>query len=293
MVSVGKSPTGRPVCKMLQPNAFFASYNEAYTALVDYHRNPYDLDRGMTVKEIYERWSTEYFKTISDARHITSAWKYCSSIYNMKVADMKTRHIKGCIDSGKYIENGVEHMATAGVKTRMKSLFNLLMDYAVEYELIDRNIAREIKLAKDIIKEKATVQNEHVSFTEEEIQVLWDNIDNDPFVEIILIQCYSGWRPQELGLLEMTNIDVNKWSFQGGVKTKAGKDRVVPIHSRIQDIIYKRYHEATAIGSKYLINVTGSGHRTDTKLTYERYRRGFERVRDTLRSGVHRLTELT
>lgn len=42
MVSVGKTDTGRPVCKLLKPQAYFPTYNDAYAALLEYNRNPYD-----------------------------------------------------------------------------------------------------------------------------------------------------------------------------------------------------------------------------------------------------------
>lgn len=57
MVTVGKSKTGRPICKPLKPNAFFPTYNDAYAALVEYNKNPYDLAESITVKELYEKWS--------------------------------------------------------------------------------------------------------------------------------------------------------------------------------------------------------------------------------------------
>ena len=44
MVTVGKTSTGRPICKPLKPESYFPTYNDAYTALVEYNKNPYDLE---------------------------------------------------------------------------------------------------------------------------------------------------------------------------------------------------------------------------------------------------------
>lgn len=63
MVTVGKDFYGRPIRKLLKPVAFFKTYNEAYAALVEYNKNPYDLDDDLTVEELYEKWTEEYFKT--------------------------------------------------------------------------------------------------------------------------------------------------------------------------------------------------------------------------------------
>lgn len=101
----------------------------------------------------------------------------------------------------------------------------------------------------------------------------------------MLIQCYSGWRPQELGLLELKDVDLENWTFRGGMKTDAGENRVVPIHSRIQDLVLRKYQEAEALGSPYLLNWTDPNNRNkkNIKLTYARYQKAFERIRDDLK----------
>ena len=35
MVTIGKTDEGKPICKLLQPIAYFETYNEAYQALVE------------------------------------------------------------------------------------------------------------------------------------------------------------------------------------------------------------------------------------------------------------------
>ena len=99
-------------------------------------------------------------------------------------------------------------------------------------ELVDKNCARTFSLNI----EAPVVHKEHLTYTDEEIDLLWKNIDL-PFVDIVLIQCYSGWRPQELLNLKTCNVDLEKKSFQGGMKTKDGKNRIVPIHSRIYPLV--------------------------------------------------------
>jgi len=57
---------------------------------------------------------------------------------------------------------------------------------------------------------------------------------------------YSGWRISELLSLTKVNIVIDAVGssvniMRGGVKTAAGKDRVVPIHSAILPIVKARY----------------------------------------------------
>ena len=116
------------------------------------------------------------------------------------------------------------------------------------------------------------------------MQTLWDHVFDTKYVDVILIQCYSGWRPQELGLLRLENIDVNNWTFIGGMKTDSGTNRIVPIHTKIRDLVLSKYKEAEAIGSEYLINCTdATTHCNSLMFTYDKYQKRFNKIRDTLK----------
>lgn len=292
MVTVGKTPQGRPIAKLLKPVSYFKTYAEAYEALIEYNKNPYDLSDDITVKELYERWSDQYFNKISEGgtRSIKSAWSYCSSVYDMRVKDLRARHIKGCIDTGNIIVKDKVKPASAGTKERIKSMFNIMLDYALEYELVDKNYARTFNIDDTVIQEIADQKRGHMTFTDEEVNNLWDNIHLIPYVDVVLIQCYTGFRPQELGLLRMDNIDLISWTIKGGMKTEAGKNRIVPIHSKIRDLVKKRYEEAQKLGSEHLINCTdGKTHTGSMMLTYDKYKARFAKIRDQLKlNSQHR-----
>ena len=267
MVSIGKTETGRPIQKMLKPEAYFETYNEAYAALVEYNRNPYDLDDDLIVKELYEKWSKEYFQTLKSAsseRTIKAAWKYCYPVYSMRVKDLRARHIKSCMETAP----------SANINGRIKSLFNLMLDYAVEYELTDRNYARTFNASSDT----KNVQHGHIAFTDEEMQILWKNITY-PYVDIVLYQCYSGWRPQELGLIRLSDVDIANRIVKGGIKTSAGTGRVVPIHDCVVTIIGNRVKEGNSLGGDLLFSCTDTHtHRSSEKLTYDKYQYRFSKI---------------
>jgi integrase len=108
------------------------------------------------------------------------------------------------------------------------------------------------------------------------MEILWNNIDTKQYVDIILFQCYTGWRPQELGLLKLEDIDLETGVMVGGIKTEAGTNRVVPIHPRIRHIVEQKYKEAEELGSEHLLNCTGS--RSGLKLTYDKYQKRFVKI---------------
>lgn len=275
MITVGKNENGRPICKPLKPISYFPTYNDAYAALVAYNKNPYDLDSCITAEELYEKWTNEYFNKISDSHQSTIkwAWRRCAELHKMRVIDIRARHIKGCIDNNP----------GASLKNQIKSLWNNMLDYAVEYELVDRNYARTFKLSEDVFKDINTTKKEHIAFSDEEMRILWEHVDDTPYVDMLLVQCYSGWRPQELGLIELKNIDLDQMILTGGLKTQSGKDRKVPIHSRIAKLVKNNYDKAMKLKSEYLFNYTDPERtNSSTKFTYPRYQTVFSKICNNL-----------
>lgn len=284
-ICVGKTSEGKPILKSLKPQSSFHTYNEAYEALVEYNRNPYDLDNDITVMDLYDKWSEEYFKntTANYIRTVKSAWVYCSSIYDMRAKDVRVRHLKGCMDEGYRIEykgnkKGTKIYPTARTKSRMKSLFNLMFDYALEFEIVDRNYARAFSISGDIVDEIKNNTQGHIIFTDEEMQILWDNVDHVPFVDWVLIQCYMGWRPQELATITLDEINIDEWYMKAGMKTEAGKQRIVPIHTKIHELVKRNYDKGVYLGTGRLLNDKGQTHSGTWKLTYDKYAARFSKV---------------
>lgn len=85
-------------------------------------------------------------------------------------------------------------------------------------------------------------------------------------------------------MIRLEDVDLDNWTFKGGMKTDAGTDRIVPIHSKIQSLVLRKYKEAESLGSEYLFNCTDpDSNRKNIKFTYNRYQKGFTRIRDELK----------
>ena len=285
--------TGR--CKQnLKTLGYYASRAEAEAALVAYQECPYDLNtKDITFKELYEQWTEDYFKkltSISSERTITSAYRYCSGLYNMKMRDIRIYHLQECMDKGYIIpdrgkEKGQKRYASACTKGRIKSMFNLMFDWAYAREIVDRNYARAFELDKETKIKQVREKRKNTIFSKEEIDLLWKNVDKIAFVDMVLCGIYSGWRPQELAILKIKDIDLELQVMYGGMKTDAGKDRCVPIHPLIQPLIEKRYAEAKELGSNYLFNdINGQ---QGIYMTYDKYRGRFNKVVERLQMDHH------
>lgn len=243
---------------------YYATQKEAVKALIEYKANPYDIDTNkITFADVYERWSEEHFKEIvpSATRTWKSAFSYFKPIYDMRFLDIRPNHIEGCIKDAD---------VGSSTKQRMKSLCNMLYKYALKYEIATVNYA---DLCDSVKKGRPKIIR--VPFTEEEEKTLWENI-SFPFVDMVLIGIYSGWRPQELAILKIADVDLNERVFSGGLKTDAGRNRTVPIHDKIYDLVKKNYEKAVSMGSDFLFN--DENGQQGTSLTYDKYRGRFNKI---------------
>lgn len=236
MVTVGKSETGRPIVKPLKPKAYFATYNEAYEALLKYNKDRKASD--LTLTELYAKWSTEYYESITPAsiRSYQQAWRRAEKYHNKNIKDIGTIQIREVIDS-----------VSLSVKPKVLYLFSLMFDYAVQYEYLDKNVARNLKLPRSVLRETEAERKTHIDFTNEEMATLWKH-KGDPYVAMILMQCYMGWRPQEMLNITQSDCDLTNWTITGGLKTSAGIDRVVPVHPAIRQIVADKYNNADSLG---------------------------------------------
>lgn len=280
MITVGTSETGKPIGKLLKPEGYFKTYNEAYMALMEYHKNPFNLSEDITVKNLFDRWTKRYYETVSDSRRVIleSAWKYCDPVKDLSIKSLKASHVKMIMEDGTKIgKNGEVIEIPLNMKENVKSLFIGLLDYALEADLVDRNFARNVSIGKDVTKKIAQAKNPHIPYTEEELKILWEHVDDDPGIIVILIQCYSGWRPGEMAELKVSDTDLTNWTFTGGNKTVNGKNRTVPIHSKIQPLVKKMVETAKVRGSDNLLFFEKSTGRL-TKISKDNYENVIKRL---------------
>lgn len=269
--------TGRS--KQLRPTlGYFETREEAMIALATYNENPYDINTdNITFSEVYEKWSDGYFQTLSNpssARTIKAAYSYCNGLYNMRMQDIRVSHLEGTIINAQVGDS---------TKARIKSLFNMLYRYAVANDIVEKDYAAVMFANGNPIKRSRT--RDVIPFTQEEIQMLWNNLEQIPFVDMILIEIYSGWRPQELAILKTYDVDITSETMRGGLKTDAGKNRIVPIHPLIKPLIEKRMSEAATLQSKYLFN--DANGQQGTYMTYDKYRSRFDKVMKRLNLKHH------
>lgn len=276
----------KQIVKTLGSN--FKTKGEASAALAEFLKSPYDLNnKDITFSQLYEIWFENFIKDHESHRYrVMSGYKYCSSIYNKKFRELSILDMKNCIyqgeivvDRGKY--KGEKRLASPSTKESMKYIFNHMYAYAIEARIVDRNYAKEFTLDKKVFKEKEENHKEKVPFSDEEMDKLWKSIEFVPFADMIVYGCYSGWRPSELIELKIADVDLENEFIRGGIKTTAGKNRLVPIHPLIKPIVEKYYNEAVSVGSEYLFNDISK--KKGIGLSYDQYLSRFNNVMELLK----------
>lgn len=243
---------------------YYPTRKEAIAALSYYNQNPYDIETDtITFAEVYKKWSDIHFKEIvpSAARTWISAYNHSQPLWNMKMKDIRPNQMEGVIRDANVGQS---------TKQRMKSLYNMMYKYAMKLEIVDKDYAQMCDPVK-----RGKPEIVRVPFSREEIQLLWDNI-NYGFVDMVLIGIYSGWRPQELAILKVSDIDLEHNTMIGGLKTDAGRNRCVPIHSKIKALVSARMEQAKELDSEYLFNDPDSY--AGMHMTYDKYRGRWNKI---------------
>ena len=182
----------------------------------------------------------------SNRSSLKSAYKHCSKLKKLKYKQIKSYQMQDCIDS-----------CGCGYSTQgaIKNLFGHLDRFAMELDIIS-------KCCSDLLTSEPIPETSKEVFTDEEVSRLWEN-QNFPWADSVLFFLYTGFRISEMIELKVSTIDFEVGTMQGGTKTAAGKNRLVPIHSKIQSIVQKRVEQSK---SGYLFEYNGK------KLNQTQYR---------------------
>ena len=183
--------------------------------LSDYMRVTKRTD-GLTFSEVYNaayEWKMSHHslseKTEQAYKH---GYDKCSALYDKPFASLKQSDLQKVVDDCDQ---------SFSSKTRIKMVFSLCYKYAIANDIVKTDYASSVVIPQ-------TEQKHGQAFSDDEIRTLLNNPTDHN--KRILIMCLSGFRISAYKDLE---INLEERYFKGGVKTAAGKGRIVPIHSFI------------------------------------------------------------
>lgn len=233
--------------------------------LAQYNHNPWDVDGAkITLGELFNLWKEKKMikLALNTQKTLTSSFNHIKKLEHMKYKEIKAFHMQDCIDNcGK----------SYAVQGSIKTLWWHLDKLAKEMDISHNGYS-------DLLTSAPVPETSRNRFSDEEIERLWDLYEKvqkgedlgnpriEPeLVDTVLIFIYSGFRITELLEMKLTDIDMEQGTFFGGIKTKNGKNRYVPIHSLIRPMVQRRIEQ----NKEYLIEFNGK------KMTGALYRQKF------------------
>ena len=234
-ITAGFDMEGRQIMKTL---GYYETQAKAIKALADYNENPYDINlNDITLKEILDRFMKNKKDMVekSSLKSYKVWYNYLKPLYNKRIRDIRALELQNFINSLSYL--------STGTLKNLKSFIRMLFKDAMEMDIITKDYSEFIKLPRHKPKIERKV------FTDEEIALLWENVNELEYADVILILIYTGMRINELLKLPKENVNLEENIIIGGSKTEAGKNRIIPIHPKIIPLVIKRMENKT----EYLI----------------------------------------
>ena len=217
----------------------FATKAEAIAYLPNLKQDLPQQDMNVKFKDLYKKWMDRHQEKVvkSTINCYKSAYKYFSPLYYVEIAKIRTEHMQKCIDECPH-----------GTRTKenMKALGTSLWRYAMQLDIVDRNYAEYLYIKKE-------EQAEKIAFSKEHLDTMWANVDKVPNIKYVLLLCYTGMRLSEMLGAMTENYYPEDGYFITGIKTDAGKKRVITISPKIRpffDDFGKGKHLFTELSAK-------------------------------------------
>ena len=211
---------------------YYSTQAEALVALAEYHNGGINLDfNNITVNELFDEWLKRIEKkklSESVMRTHNMAKSRFGSLGKKRVKDVRSAHWQTWLDN-------IDLKPSS--KGKIRSTIQQMLDFAVNNDIVNKNYAKHLDI-------EGKTESTGSVFTKEELDVLWANVD-DKYVRQILIMIYTGMRIGEMLAINRTNIFFSGGYIVGGLKTKAGKDRIIPLHDKIIPLVKEQLGDNT------------------------------------------------
>lgn len=204
------------------------AFGELSGAILAEYNRAKGIEKGKTFSEVYELYYKDKFESThskkysySMSRSIAAAYKKLSVLYNMEFKAIRYEDLQSMMDG-----------LTCGYSTQENVLLLVkqMYTYAMAHDICAKDYSTTLRIAIEDDEEHG------IPFTDQDLRKLWE-YESDPVAEFLLIMCYSGYRIKAYTNIQ---IDFENKSFTGGVKTKNSKNRTVPMHSVIVELVKRR-----------------------------------------------------
>lgn len=226
----GRDRYGRIVQKAV---SYHEKAAEAQAALDAYRRAqesgtaPAADKLDVTVGEVFEGWKAREYRKLKPAS-ITShnaAWnKRVSRFANRKMRSMTLDDWQALLDEDE--DAGLSQSSINNDAILIKALYG----YSMERDIVGKDYSKYLDIPSVGVKKPRNALNDLQVARLEKLAR-----EGFPWADTALMLCYTGFRVSEF--LELTQFSFHTEEggyLQGGLKTEAGRNRIVPVHPKIR-----------------------------------------------------------
>ena len=183
-----------------------------------------------TLQEIYEAWETWYSPRVdpSTMAGYRAAYAYYKKLHDTRITEISAGDLQQCMDA-----------CPKGKRTHqnMKVVAGLLWKYAKDQHIVAQVESENLYTGKGKSKKRDAL-------TDIEVEKIRKAIGIYRYAEYIYCLCYLGYRPGEMLALRKDQVleHDGRLFLVEGKKTDAGRNRTVPVHSKIEEIIRSRLY---------------------------------------------------
>lgn len=221
--------------------SYFATAREAQDYLDRYNGTDEMIEKlklsskkdNPTFSKVYEEL-LDYLesrpKTLSDSAYksLSAAYTNLKPLHTIKFKNIDYELLQTAISKNK----SKSRSSLNNIRNLLRKMYNL----GLKKKYVDEDLSKLCDY--DFTETHVEI---HTTFTKEEIKKIYNDAPS-PSRDMLLILLYTGIRVQELLILETANVHLDEQYFITGVKTDAGKSRIIPIHNDILPIINAHFN---------------------------------------------------
>lgn len=209
----------------------YGTPGEAVQALDAYNAQNTPAERlKCTFADAYEKWRAQP-KFSSLSRDMINgyelAFKKSAPLYSRQMRDLKAEDYQQIID--QMVADGLSRSSCE----KQRTLFSQLCEWAMAQDIINKNYAQLLHLPAAAGKAERTLTADEIA----RISAYQTDKRFGQTAQIAMVLLYTGMRIDELLSMRCENVYLKEHYMQGGEKTEAGKNRIIPILDPIYKII--------------------------------------------------------
>lgn len=219
--TIAYTPSGQSIQKTI---GYYATHAEALIALSNYNQAPEPVP-SVTMAKVYRSWFVSHSKHVSESaiQSYKNSLRYLEPVLGKPMDAIKYKELQEIIDNMR--STGLSYSSCK----KVRSLINMLFDYAIINDWATQSYGKYLELGKNISVKP------HSIFTRQQINKLWRSNHEYSYLPLLLL--YSGMRSVELRNLRRSDVNLKQKYFDVKLSKTASGIRIIPIHPRIFPIV--------------------------------------------------------